>query len=321
MSTRRGLVFLYLLLLSLYLMVFGRDLWAAITLPELLIAPVMALGSFVAGSTFLGGGAVAFPAMTKILATDADTAKNFSLAIQSVGMTSASLYILTRIKNLSFDFMGWYLCSAVLGMLICLLFMQGTFSSIDLRIGFTLFISCFLVIYLWTLHDQDGEAHTEIRIHHQDHLLIFLCGLAGGLLSGLLGSGADLFAFCLLSLYFRVDLKLATQMSVIIMASVSIVGIAAQWLFFDRVQPLVIELWYMAAPVVLLGAPLGAFFCRRLPNHFLVIFITLIVIIEVATTLLFVPIAPSRALYYGFALVVSCLFLLLLSKVNRPKTI
>ncbi len=53
----------------------------------------MTFGSFVAGSTFLGGGAVAFLTLTKMLLVDPVTAKSFSLAIQSVGMTAASIYI------------------------------------------------------------------------------------------------------------------------------------------------------------------------------------------------------------------------------------
>ena len=58
---------------------------------QLAIALTMAVGSFVAGGTALGGGAVAFPAMTKVLAIEPVTAKTFSLAIQSFGMSAAAL--------------------------------------------------------------------------------------------------------------------------------------------------------------------------------------------------------------------------------------
>lgn len=319
MKTRRGLAIFYLATLLLYAMAFGEHFVNAFLFPDILISPIMALGSFVAGSTFLGGGAVAFPAMTKILGADAHMAKNFSLAIQSVGMTSASIYIVTRIKNLSFDFMAWYLGSAALGILTSLALLQNVFTSNDLRIGFTLFIFCFLIIYLWTVRFQDGLPHSEIKIRHYDHALIFICGLVGGLVSGLLGSGADLFAFCLLTLYFRVDIKLATQMSVMIMAFISILGIGGQALLFDGIEADVWSLWYLAAPVVLFGAPLGAIFCRRIPSHHLVLFITGIVLLELLTSFWLVPIAPERIVYYLAVLFFSILFLFFLRLVTRPK--
>lgn len=56
----------------------------------------MIFGSFIAGASSEGGGAVAFPVMTLIYKISPEVARNFSLAIQSVGMTIASLFILKR---------------------------------------------------------------------------------------------------------------------------------------------------------------------------------------------------------------------------------
>ncbi len=56
----------------------------------------MAFGSFIAGSTPAGGGAVAFPVFTKILGVSTATARTHALMIQAVGMSMASLFILSR---------------------------------------------------------------------------------------------------------------------------------------------------------------------------------------------------------------------------------
>ena len=56
----------------------------------------MVAGSFVAGVSSEGGGAVAYPVMTLVFDIDPTVARNFSLAIQSVGMTAAALYIYAR---------------------------------------------------------------------------------------------------------------------------------------------------------------------------------------------------------------------------------
>ena len=52
---------------------------------------VMVLGAFVAGLTPEGGGAVAFPVLSVFFQIDRVLARDFSLMIQSVGMTSASV--------------------------------------------------------------------------------------------------------------------------------------------------------------------------------------------------------------------------------------
>ena len=56
----------------------------------------MIFGSFIAGATPEGGGAVAFPVMTLIFKITTGIARNFSLAIQSCGMTAAAYFIFAR---------------------------------------------------------------------------------------------------------------------------------------------------------------------------------------------------------------------------------
>ena len=58
------------------------------------VALTMVFGSMVGGGTSEGGGAIAFPIFTKLLHIAPYDARNFSLAIQSVGMGAASLSIL-----------------------------------------------------------------------------------------------------------------------------------------------------------------------------------------------------------------------------------
>ncbi|MCK5889994.1 MAG: sulfite exporter TauE/SafE family protein, partial [Methylococcales bacterium] len=57
------------------------------------ITLTMVFGSFIAGATSEGGGAIAFPVFTKVLAMPPFDAKVFSLAIQSIGMMAATVTI------------------------------------------------------------------------------------------------------------------------------------------------------------------------------------------------------------------------------------
>jgi uncharacterized membrane protein YfcA len=246
-----------------------------------------------------------------LLNVDPLTAKNFSLAIQAVGMTSASLYIITRVRALPYAFIALYLAGTALGLLISFSLIEAWIPPVDLRISFTLFLLCFLVVYLLTRnsHNVSTEAHLERTF--RDILVTLSGGVLGGLIAGLLGSGADLVGFCILALYFRIEIIRATQVSVILMAACSIIGIAMKWLLFEGVGQQVINLWLLAAPVVLFGAPFGAALCRRIPGNVLLVFICTIVTAEVITTALLVPIDINRIYIYGSAVIVSLLVLAL----------
>ena len=51
---------------------------------------------------------------------------------------------------------------------------------------------------------------------------MLLTAFVGGMVSGLIGSGADVALFALLMLYFKADLKVATATSVLVMAATSV---------------------------------------------------------------------------------------------------
>ena len=291
---------LYGILTFGYFLIFGQQFIAYWQPPTWMIAPIMAFGSFVAGSTFLGGGSVAFPALTKIFSFEPVIAKSFSLAIQSVGMTSASLYIFTRVRGWPMGFMALYILGASLGLLFSIGYLEAQIPPVDIRISFTLFLLCFLAVYLLTSNIHNTSSDTHLENNARDVCLTLFCGIFGGLVSGLLGSGADLVGFTLLVFYFRIEIRRAIQTSVVLMAATSILGIAIQYLM-GGVDPQVVKLWYVAAPVVLFGAPLGAVLCRYLSKRFLVLFICLIVAAEVVTTIWLVPIDSSRLAYYLIA--------------------
>ena len=84
----------------------------------------MVFGSFIAGSTPAGGGAVAFPVFTKILGVATDTARTHALMIQAVGMSMASLFILSRGIPYYHRVVKWACLGGVVGMVWGTLFLR-----------------------------------------------------------------------------------------------------------------------------------------------------------------------------------------------------
>ena len=67
----------------------------------------MAFGSFIAGATSEGGGAIAYPVMTLWCQIDPKIARDFSLMIQSVGMVAAAASILLTRTQIEWKCIKW----------------------------------------------------------------------------------------------------------------------------------------------------------------------------------------------------------------------
>ena len=78
----------------------------------------MVFGSLVAGATSEGGGAVAFPVMTLALGVPPRLARDFSLGIQSFGMTAASVIIFFLGVPLDYEALIWCSVGGTIGLLV-----------------------------------------------------------------------------------------------------------------------------------------------------------------------------------------------------------
>jgi uncharacterized membrane protein YfcA len=79
------------------------------------MAVAMVAGSYVAGSTPMGGGTVGFPVLVLLMDLPATLGRDFSFAIQAVSMTSASIYILCSRQELEWPMLKAALPGALIG--------------------------------------------------------------------------------------------------------------------------------------------------------------------------------------------------------------
>lgn len=251
---------------------------------QISIAVTMAAGSFVAGGTALGGGAVAFPVMTKLLAIEPTTAKIFSLAIQSFGMSAAAITIIfTGIKF----YRNVVLIAApiaIVGSSISLLFIAEYLPRLVVKGVFSSLLLCFALTLLWRLYYRRQHVCSETDIS-VNYVSLAVVAFVGGLASGLVGSGADIAIFSLLIIACNANIQKATATSVLIMALTSIVSSVLNYYYLGAVSN-EIEAYLLAAiPVVVVGAPLGAYLCAKMRSGQLIAFLLLLIAIEVVFTL------------------------------------
>jgi uncharacterized membrane protein YfcA len=224
---------------------------------------IMVLGAFVAGLTPEGGGAVAFPVLNVFFDIDRVLARDFSLMIQSVGMTSASIFILTqpdtdRRTYRPLVFMLPVVCAGfVLGM--------ATLQNLPVYLIQALFLSmitAFAFSYAWGDHRGTRES---LQLHcRRDYVFLGIILVLGGMCASLFGTGADILLYSLVVTRFRMTEKTATRMSIIAMAATSLFGFAYRHFVESDLQVDQYKVWICAYPVVLFMAPFGAYILSKI---------------------------------------------------------
>ena len=272
------------------------------------VALTMVFGSTVAGATSLGGGAVAFPVLTKLLHVASHDAKVFSLAIQSVGMGAATAAIcLTRIK-VEWKVVLWGSLGGILGIWLGLGLFAPFLPPDVLKMSFTFMLASFGITLL-ALNRVERECHSQIPVWRmQEKLIVFGAGLLGGIMSGLVGNGIDIFAFAAMVLLFRMSEKVATPTSVILMAFNAMVGLTLQVFIFHDFTTVVQSYWFAAIPVVVVGAPFGAMLCSRMSRQTIANILISLVGIELITSLLLIPLT-LKVVSSSVAMLLICSYL------------
>lgn len=239
-------------------LVFGNGMWETAK-AHWPIAVAMALGSFAAGSTPMGGGTIGFPVLVLLFEQPAGLGRDFGFAIQSIGMISATIFILARRQPLAYAMLKGAMAGSLIGTPIGIFLLAPFMPDVWIKLTFAVLWASFGLLHLYRI----GEIARHIGMTEFDEHWDLVVGFAVGIIAAatvvsVTGVGIDMVLYATLVLLCRADLKIAIPTSVVIMAVTSVFGIALK-VIFGGVQAGVYENWLAAAPVVALGAPLGVF--------------------------------------------------------------
>lgn len=280
-------------------------------------AVTMLFGSFLAGSSPEGGGAVAFPVFTKALHVPAPVARTFGLSIQAVGMTMASLSIMAFRREIHGRTVVLGSVGAIAGFLAAVaasgqaevVFWPPSISGPWVKATFSIVLATTSVLMLRHLRHEEHEPFPEWN--RRLDLGVLVVAVAGGVLSSLTGTGANILIFLFLVVLAGVRPKVALPTALMVMAAVSVVGFTLFGLIDQQLAVEVVDdrvtavggapvdfaageadllgLWLAAVPVVVWGAPLGSLAASLVREHHLVRFVAALAAIEVITTAVLVP--------------------------------
>ena len=292
------------------------DSWAVIQ-SHWQVSVTMIFGSIIAGATSEGGGAIAFPVFTKVLQIPPADAKVFSLAIQSVGMVAASIaIIMMRIKVL-WRVILWVSLGGGAGLAIGSILLSPLLAAGIIRMLFTVMAVslAFTLIRLSTGLRLNHRTMPEITL--REMAILLAVGVIGGMVSGLVGSGIDMLCFSVLVLLFRISESIATPTSVILMAINSVFGVLLQFFIFDGINEQVQAYWLAAVPIVVVGAPLGAYFCSRMHHLHIRYLLIALISIELMTSLWLLTFNASLIIFSISMLMFFLVVMISMSRVQR----
>ena len=267
----------------------------------------MVLGSFVAGATAEGGGAVAFPVFTKAFGIPPHDAKVFAFMIQSFGMTMAGLMIYLRRIPVLWDVVGLALAGGVGGLVAGELFL-------DLpdplpKLFFSLVAGIFGVFLLWNRWVLNDHPEEEVRLGGRRRTALFLItGFVGGAVSSIIGVGIDMTLFIVLTLLFGVNEKVSTPTTVVLMGLLSVAGFLWHGLAADGIGDDVWRYWMSCVPIVIFGAPAGAWVCSRITRDQLLYFLLLLIALDLTSTLLMIPLDADGVRFLTVSGVLAAIF-------------
>jgi len=272
------------------------------------ISLTMVLGSFISGATSEGGGAVAFPVFTKLFNIEPQDAKVFSFFIQSLGMTMAGLFIYLKKIPVLWNVIYTALSAGITGLVIGELFLVIPNPYPKLLFTFIAGIFAFFLIYnRWGIPDNSIKTFQFNKVN--DILVILLTGFLGGLVASVVGVGIDMLIFIVLTLLYGIDEKISTPTTVVLMGLLSVAGFIWHAGIVAGVNPDVWRYWMSCVPIVIFGAPLGAWVCSKIGRDQLIWFLLFLIAIEVISTLWLIPITVDRlSILAGLTITTSLLF-------------
>jgi len=244
-------------------------------------ALTMIFGSFIAGSSPEGSAAISYPIFTLILNIPPAVARNFSFAIQSIGMTSATLLILGLRIKVEWNYIKFVTLGGIFGLVFGTYEIVPLVSPIMAKLFFvSLWLSFGIALWRENRHPSRKVFDEISNFKSSDKTRLIVFGFIGGIISALFGTGINIFTYCIMTIYYGVSEKVATPSSVIIMTIETILGFFLHALIVKDFQPAAFEMWIACVPLVAFFAPLGAYVISKLPRRRIAQFLYIILFVQ-----------------------------------------
>jgi uncharacterized membrane protein YfcA len=223
----------------------------------------MIAGSFVAGSTPLGSGAISYPVMVLVLNIVSNNARTFALMIQSVGMGCASYRIFrTQVDYLNPTSLLYMLWTGMMGFNIgfYLVDLPGDYVK-TIYFSLTLALGVFIQSYINRFITSPPS--NEVILLPKNLALFIPISMLGGILMSMVGTGFDVVLYIYLRFFHNTEERVTTNHGIIAQAFLAMFGFYNALVIQKNITSLIWTYWLCSVPAVLLFAPLGNYFMNK----------------------------------------------------------
>jgi uncharacterized membrane protein YfcA len=202
------------------------------------------------------------------------------------------------------------------GFLLGMAFLQGLHVYL-IQALFLSLSATFVTAYYFS--DHRGTLHRLKTGSRRDWVYMAGILVIGGMVSSLFGTGGDIILYTLLVTRFDMKAKLATRISIILQAAISVLGCAYRIGVDDGLTAYQFKTWLCAYPVVLFMAPFGAYALSRLHVNWMMKAIIAINIFQLAYFNLVEPSAGKAIASTAFTVVLGVMFSVSLNRTPLQK--
>lgn len=283
----------------------------------------MIIGSFIAGASSEGGGAIAYPAMTLLFDIEPNVARNFSFAVQSFGMTFAAIWIILSKISIEKTYLLFAGIGGFIGIIFGSIYIAPHVQPAYAKMMFVSFwLSFGIALYVVNFIRQRNSVNSLPDLsNYQKYELLFV-GVVGGIFSSILGNGLDICTFAFVVLRYGLSEKIATPTSVILMASNALVGfVLNSSAFLDTMQTEAVNYLLVCIPVVIFGAPLGAYVINKIGRKTIAGLLIGIIIAQFFTALYVVRPGFDLTIFSFGVFTVGIVLFFVLTRKNRFTTL
>jgi len=278
----------------------------------------MVFGAFIAGSSPEGSASVAYPIFTLYLGILPDVARNFAFAIQSIGMTAASIYIINKKIPIDWNYIIYVTVGGLLGLVLGSFYLVPYVLPVYAKLIFvSLWLAFGIILFLENRKGKRVIFEKIVDFRNTDIINLIIFGFIGGGISSLFGTGINIFTFCFLVIYYKVNEKVATPSSIVIMTVETIAGFALHALIMRDIVQQTYDMWLSCIPLVIFFAPLGTYLVHKISRQTFTTFLYLIFLIQyIGAMIVIKPDIQKSALSLGI-IIVGLLFFKYISSLKR----
>jgi len=226
------------------------------------------------------------------------------MAIQALGMTSAMVFILCRRTPIQKRMLGWGAAGAAVGLAVGTFAVAPHLSPSVVKLLFSCVWVSFGMLTLVKNREICGLDCVAALDARRDVAVALAVGALGGIVNSIIGVGIEMVVYTVLVLRYRCDLKAAIPTAVSFGALASLMGIALHAVLGD-IEREVFYNWLAAGPIVVFGAPFGAFLVSIIPRIRTLYFVAVLCVLQFIWTLYLVSPRVGEWIFVATALLVA----------------